>query len=631
MAQDARLNRKVSLAQTGIALKDLLRQVSGSGVTLDASRQCADQKLQLRLRQRPLRSLMTSQANLLGGVWQPTDDRKGYIFSLTDATMLRRRRWWSLFQGEHDRALTTLSELVLRGMRAPLRKTEYGSGAEDPQVAAADIERMRTDDVARHSFFGQLPPELQERAAHAIATDPYYGPIQADTGWPLDDAIVVALSDLPSVVQETARNLVRKQTNDNAAAIAYVRLRNGGLGMRATFLDARGKSLGETSISAEYTERNPALVLDHRALAEQVRRMGRLASPEWKELAAYQNSVVWKSDSSPDFPPDLFSQSKGEYVHVNSRPIPPRREDVLSWLADRAGLEFVADYYVRPYIPFVPDPGTKRALKAELDYRAAEQDMSWKQQNDSIYLFRNNRWYRDDALEVPNDLLRRWMVAVAKLDRDRPHFAFREAPVSVSYARQVLDLRAEIVGALTPWQILNGLQWTTYRPGTDPALPFDKDGPPTSQHVQMITPQGVVNGVQHPAGEMSPDIQFPFGLLADTIMNSRNTLRFYAALTPEQRAELLNRRLSYASLTQEAQQSAVFLEPLLPIALQRITSPDQPLLLGLTTQIGGGLALAIENQMTSSWQDRTGIAWVHLFISAPSQFVYEDTRSFKPE
>ena len=39
---------------------------------------------------------------------------------------------------------------------------------------------------------------------------------------------------------------------------------------------------------------------------------------------------------------------------------------------------------------------------------AAKRDISWKRTADGLVLIRNNRWYRDDDLEVPQPLLRRW-------------------------------------------------------------------------------------------------------------------------------------------------------------------------------------------------------------------------------
>ena len=111
-------------------------------------------------------------------------------------------------------------------------------------------------------------------------------------------------------------------------------------------------------------------------------------------MAVYQEQHVWLNDP-PQSKPDPQQR--------------PRRPEVLNWLADKGGVEFVADYYSVAGQPLSDADKTKnltRPLKRELDYRAAQEDMSWKQRTDGLYLFRDNRWYRDDRLEVPDKTIK---------------------------------------------------------------------------------------------------------------------------------------------------------------------------------------------------------------------------------
>src|SRR5262249_441710 len=67
LAQDARLDLPVSLDEIGTSMEDLLKKVSRKGLTLRAGRNCSAQKLQIRLKNRPLRTLMLALAELLPG------------------------------------------------------------------------------------------------------------------------------------------------------------------------------------------------------------------------------------------------------------------------------------------------------------------------------------------------------------------------------------------------------------------------------------------------------------------------------------------------------------------------------------------------------------------------------------
>jgi hypothetical protein len=265
-----------------------------------------------------------------------------------------------------------------------------------------------------------------------------------------------------------------------------------------------------------------------------------------------------------------------------------------------------------------------------LDRRADEQDMSWKRQADNIYLFRNNRWYRDDELEVPNTLLQRWMVEFARQDHDRPQLAFREAPLPHAYAQRVLNLRAEMVSMLTPWQLANGLKFFSYRPQADvKPLPFGPDGPPTlaamGAHVRLTRASPAKS---RPEPEPR-DIQFPFFALADTLLGDHNTLRFYAGLSEEQRTALLAGQLPYTGLDAGGQQMARYLAPMLPFALQQAQVSNQPVMLSLESRISGGFG-GMGVEMERVWLERSGLGRLMLGITSPALFVNDDVRRFAP-
>lgn len=105
----------------------------------------------------------------------------------------------------------------------------------------------------------------------------------------------------------------------------------------------------------------------------------------------------------------------------------------------------------------------KRPLATELDGMASKRDVSWRKDADGVVLIRNNRWYRDDDLEVPQPLLRRWFATL--LQSRRQYMATQEAvPVvpqspeeRAAAVRQMWDWTTEVFSTLTPWQMRNGL------------------------------------------------------------------------------------------------------------------------------------------------------------------------------
>src|SRR5262249_51321226 len=164
--QDPRLARQVTITETGISLKALLHQLSDQHLEFTVLPICQEQKLQIRMKQRPLRALLSSIAELLGGEWTPMQDKTGYRFCQSDATILRRRRWWSLFQAEREEALADLRTAMLQAMHTTQKPIYYD--VADKQNEAEQNARLQTMDASSHNLFTQLPQALQEQFTQQI-------------------------------------------------------------------------------------------------------------------------------------------------------------------------------------------------------------------------------------------------------------------------------------------------------------------------------------------------------------------------------------------------------------------------------------------------------------------------------
>jgi hypothetical protein len=232
--------------------------------------------------------------------------------------------------------------------------------------------------------------------------------------------------------------------------------------------------------------------------------------------------------------------------------------------------------------------------------------MSWKRQIDDIYLFRDNRWYRDDELEVPNARLKQWIRAWADVNSIYKQPLDRTAQIPADYAVRVLDLWSEMVGNLTLWQLNNGLKYTVTGDGAQKTISAEFE-------IKTIM------------GEAMPVLQLPFGNLADLLMDDRNVLRFYAGLSQEDRAALLAGKLACDALSPADQKMAAYLQPRLPFGLPT----PQPISLGLVSPIAEGHVYVDGGQAASSWPNRTNISYVILDITSPQRFPQSQTRSVR--
>lgn len=94
--KDTRLNRLIDIQETAIPFAELLARYNDKELTLKAARDCAQSKLQIRLKQRSLRVLMQSLAELLPGTWTPRPDGSGYYFEMSARATQWREDWWRI-------------------------------------------------------------------------------------------------------------------------------------------------------------------------------------------------------------------------------------------------------------------------------------------------------------------------------------------------------------------------------------------------------------------------------------------------------------------------------------------------------------------------------------------------------
>ena len=320
--------------------------------------------------------------------------------------------------------------------------------------------------------------------------------------------------------------------------------------------------------------------LNHSMLVEAVRRKELVPPEEWRTLIAYQTGRIWPNTLTKLPPED------GRY----SSATPPliSRAAQTDWLGAQGHMEYVCDYYSKDGYSMPEEQKklpVKRPLAAELDEMAAKRDISWTNDADGITLIRNNRWYRDDALEVPEPLLRRWfgdVLETRKQEAARKKAGTEAAPQTPEEREAMLkrnwDWAAEVFSTLTPWQVYNGL--ALFQPEerdlaaqniASTADLYGKSHPYMPSYIAMFPGYGSV---------MKPETRRPpFYDAINVFKQFPHTVQLYGTLDDTGRTALLEGRLPATALSAAQLAQASSLQPFLPQAMQ--TGPISSVYLGL--------------------------------------------------
>ena len=482
---------------------------------------------------------MNALAELFPGTWKPLNGNTGYRFEMRPSALRSRADWWRLYLAERKHALQQLRVMNLQAMQ----EGSYVDSATT-SISASGLIRVQV----QPGFFNLLPPDLQRRIASHLSDLPTYRTPAFVSSVPKENAVVVRLAELPVGIQNMAHRAIAGQNNANPAIYFY----NAGFLILAGIADPEKRPwrLVGPPLRMSITPTSAIIELNHSRLAE-LQEQARLLFPaSWNRLLQYQRACFWPNDA-PNQRPTMFP--------------PKRRSEILEWLGERAGVEFVADYYSQNGNPMSLDERNaqlSRSLKEELDFLACEQDMSWRQQANGLYLFRNNRWYRDDLLEVPNDKLN-------TLQKHNPYVLNSTLNDSnlldlrnLSSLEAQLNFKAEITKTLSLWQIANGLFYFVEENG--------------HQQYDPLAPQ-------YPWR--------PFASIARKVVDEYQTVQFYADLTAQQRKLLIEGKLPYATLS--VRQKAMSLR----------ICPEMEIL--LRTLKPSGLMLSIQQILPSVWGSGT--------------------------
>ncbi|MBC8135641.1 MAG: hypothetical protein H8F28_07135 [Fibrella sp.] len=565
---EPRLQEKRTVTVVGKPMEELLKQLESEGIVLTCSVTCQDQKVDLRLKDRPLREIMTALAELVPGNWQKRGENH-YELVMDSEAVDKRRRWWLLFERGRVAGLQAYRDQALKSMR--------GGKPEGDFKDAELFDEM----AARAGFFGALPSDLQKRIADNLNEKILFTPRGSGMITSSDDEVGVdmRLSELPPEAQTMIRNRVNgislRQVDLGDPTIRFCNL---GVSVSANVVSGSGNRAWSGQVF-NMSVREPSLSdgmevlaeLEQRRLPEKVAKLGDRAPRLWQQLAAFQESRVWQN-AAPAIP-----------APRHMRVPPPLRPEVMAIIAEALDLEYISDYYSKSGGAFTPDeekslrdylsklrsdlPSLNAAADESLNNHAKQFDVSWKRATSGVVLVRNNRWYRDDRLEVPAPFLRRnfpvfraamraWSDGVAGWRKQTPTPTGLLSPPE--HYRERLDFEADVNASLTMWQIANGLRW---------AVP--------EEYWTKPAPTEIVDGRSF---RHTPT---PLHMAADAILNRRLFLPFYRSLDGGGRGLLLRGQLPFAGLPLALRDDA--------LALSSAGSLPEDMLGGATLGTDGGM------------------------------------------
>ena len=603
---DSRLDRLISLDVISVPLGEVLQKESldkstetmedGHQFLLTAAPDCADLKLQIRLNNRSLRTLMTALAQMLPK--KGTRTPHGYQLAMTKEAAAARAEWWRLFLGEREKALAVQRRAVLTAMQTKAHRRQIG----DPDPEQSD--RVAEEDTAdQHDFFHSLPPTLKEQIASNMDNSSFYdvgnmmfgntGEQAGTIGWlsrmspQTQEKFKVAmqnnvnrLAQAPLAYQGYATQAQKALTTLDTSQI-YFLFQNGGFTVLATPFNGPPSVSTILVLNVPMTTNTPPLALNHDPLTRLVEKIGASAPNEWKRLAAYQRGRVW-----PNILPNLIPEDHSTYHPAISRAAQ------TDWLEEQGHMEYVSDYYSHGGYSMPAEQKklpVKRPLAAELDEMAVKRDVSWTKDADGIYLVRNNRWYRDDDLEVPEPLLRRWFAVLLQVRRQEAARHQEAAPQTTAQSpedrmaalRQTWDWAAEVYSTLTPWQMKNGL--ALFQPEEkDQAAQNDATAAKLYEKLKHYVPQpGEIAPVGYNAFSDATR-RPPFYGAVTMLKGFPHTAQLYGSLDDAGRTALLEGPLPASALNTPQRTQAVSLQPFLPQAMQRF--PTDSVFLGLLSR-----------------------------------------------
>ena len=425
---------RVTVHRAGIPLPELLKQWSKPELVLLASAVFRDQRVTLHTKNRSLRSVLESLAELLGGSWRIQDAGKTLFLDTGIERKSYAQGWWGYYLAERKQAQQTKFEALKAMLNRP--PTVY-----KPGVNFRGEQRFADERTRNSRFFSLLSPEIKQQIATLALTEDY--------------------SDILGSLGEGETVLVPEESLSKEARALLMEAEPGlrhakepsmfGFYLSGDTVNVKQIVPGQISqvldVSSDYamTMESFTTDFDQRMVAKVSTQMTHGIPKNWQRLLRYQNKTIWKNE-----PPKKYDI----YILMNS----PTSE-LLKSLTEQKQEDVLADSYAeRNRSPTSEE--TRLSWKsipteALLNQLAAESDYSWMRRPDKLYLVRNNRWYRDDMTQVPVALMTEWRK---RLEQETIERKGKKKETEEEKAARILDWGTRFLADLSVFQIAYGLR-----------------------------------------------------------------------------------------------------------------------------------------------------------------------------
>lgn len=401
------LNARVSLRLTGTPLAEVVRKLgeSAPGARLEVAPELREAKATVILGNESLGNAMARLAQVFGAEWRRAEgakDGKGAEGKNAPGWEMRREKavsdwlklWGRTFLAGERFARTRQEEFVRGDLARRLAELDA------PPQAGNASSPPRSETVAAGRLISSLVPALRERLVqHLVARSP----VRAGGGSAaLPPPIVVSFTELSPLQQGLVRDLAAFYPDRSGNHLQRSQVEIGsrdGLGVNVIIHPPPPEyRYGGTLDGAQL---GPELMESLRQ-QEQLRRLARGGTPEGALLGA---AVLREGTIQPALrfeDPQLGDRS------LESRPERPLAFEFLIGVADRLGLNLVADYHTRS--TRLPAPAAAPTVRQALEGAAAQFQLILRQQG-SYLLARNRCWPDRDEEETPAPYPEDWIAA----------------------------------------------------------------------------------------------------------------------------------------------------------------------------------------------------------------------------
>jgi hypothetical protein len=391
-----------------VPLPEAMKTLSVPGATLSVAPEFRETKVTIAVRQQPLRGVMARLAQVFGGEWREIDG------SAPPRHEMRRTRavaeWlqaWQKTRSDAERLARQFQQETVRrfldealaALDGDLPRDENGREVAPPDVGSLPLGRLVKSLGAR---------EKQRLVEHIAAISPVRS--GGETA-PAPPPLLLRFGDLTGEQQQLIRDFVTGGPGKPAPTPLYDRRlqqlpeslveigSQGGIGIEVqVHPPLPDHQYGQHAVGASASGKKLEWVL-HREI---FRQLGRRPTPPGALLGA---------SLTPEglVEPAAFIQDR----EVGGRLIQGLPKDPLSFelllaMADRGGLNLVADYHTRSARLPVPPMG---ASFHSLATRAAETYERVLRQEGEYLLSRNQYWPDRDEEETPAPYPERWIAA----------------------------------------------------------------------------------------------------------------------------------------------------------------------------------------------------------------------------